>query len=306
MKRCICMLCAALLLTGCTDIRERLLPDLLAVDFGETVQFAAHTSQDEAVISAAARTDSELCEALQNASGARVSTGHLTMLAVSGNPCAVTEDYLQQQILAPTCMVLCVPRSACTMLTRGALPEPDMLQAAVDTGMLPCRTADAVIGDLWGGSGITALHTCQNGRLTLSLWDITAQYAESLSQDACRGLALFGTRWETFALDAEGETFRITEAALDCRLSPRENGLQIRVCGTLTAEPPLNAAAKSAVTAMLAAAVNETAVAHGADILFLRETAVRDGIADAASCSQQAWRAMLRDAVCEVDVSFTG
>lgn len=306
MKRCICILLAAALLTGCTDIRERLLPDLLAVDFGDTVYFAAHASQEESVISASARTDSELTEALQNASGARVSTGHLTLLAVSGNPCAVTEDYLQQQILAPTCMVLCVPRSACTMLERGVLPDASELQAAVDTGMLPCRTADTVIGDLWGGAGITALHTYLNGRLTLSLWDASEQYAEALSQDACRGLALFGTRWETFAFSAEGETFRITRAALDCRLSQTQAGLQIKVSGKLTAEPPLNSAAQSAVTAMLRAAVEETAAAHGADILFLRETAVRDGIAGADACSQQEWRAMLRDAVCAVDISFAG
>jgi hypothetical protein len=43
-----------LLLTGCTDIRRRLSPDLLAVHTGETVSFAAHTSQEDALIAAEA------------------------------------------------------------------------------------------------------------------------------------------------------------------------------------------------------------------------------------------------------------
>lgn len=304
MKRCFYIVCAACLLTGCTDIREQLLPDLLAVDFGETVHFAVHSTQDESVISAAARTDMEFAEVMQNASGKAVSTGHLSMLTVSGNPCTVTEDYLQEQILAPTCLVLSVPRSACTMLERSVLPDPSEIQAAVDTGTLPYRTADTVIGDLWGGSGITALHTYLNGRLTLSLWDAEQQYAEALSADACRGLALFGTRWDSFAFDADGETFRVTKAGLYLKTQQGTDGLQIRVCGHLSAEPALSAAAETRLRDMLAAAVNETAGACGADLLFLRETAVHDGISAAADCPQSDWRALLRNASCEVAVSF--
>lgn len=304
MKRCICIVCAACLLTGCTDIRERLLPDLLAVDLGETVRFAAHSTQEESVISAMARTDMEFAEAMQNASGEAVSTGHLSMLAVSGNPCTVTEDYLQEQILAPTCLVLSVPRSACTMLEHGVLPDPSEIQAAVNTGTLPYRTADTVIGDLWGGSGITALHTFLNGRLTLSLWDAEQQYAEALSDEACRGLALFGTRWDSFVFDADGGTFRVTKVYLYLKMQEGADGLQIKVCGHLSAETALSAAAEASLRDMLAAAVNETAVACGADLLFLRETAVRDGIAAAADCSQSDWREQLRNASCEVAVVF--
>ena len=56
MKRLGILLCAALLLCGCTDIRRRLLPDILAVDPEYPVQFAAHTSQETGIISAEAET----------------------------------------------------------------------------------------------------------------------------------------------------------------------------------------------------------------------------------------------------------
>lgn len=306
MKRWLCVLCSAWLLTGCTDIRERLLPDLLAVDVGEAFRFAAHATQEDSVIFASARTAMEFADAMQNASGAEVSTGHLTMLAISGDPCTVTENYLQEQILAPTCMVLAVPRNACSMLERGVLPDPSELQAAVDTGMLPYRTADTVIGDLWGGSGITALHTYLNGRLTLSLWDAEQQYAEALSAEACRGLALFGTRWDSFVFDAGDGTFRLSKADLYIRLSRQQEDLQIKVCGRISAEPKLSEAAADRLREMLSAALDETAGAYGADLLFLRETAIRDGIAGAADCTQEAWRTMLQGAGCEIAVSFGG
>ncbi|MBQ1917526.1 MAG: hypothetical protein II175_00030, partial [Schwartzia sp.] len=64
MKRLMILFCGTLLLTGCTDIRTRLLPDILAVDFAEQVQFAAHTSQETGIISAAAETALQMPEAL--------------------------------------------------------------------------------------------------------------------------------------------------------------------------------------------------------------------------------------------------
>ena len=301
MKRCICiMMTPILLLSGCTDIRERLLPDLLAADTGSPVRFAAHSSQDESVISAAAASAMMMPEALENASGKEISTGHLTMLAVGGNPCAVIEDYLQAQYLAPTCMVLCVPKSACSMLQNGTLPAPEEIQAAVKTGMLPCRTADAVIGDLWGCSGITALPCLQNGSLTLALRDRSRSFG-TLSQDACRGLALFGSRWESFAFTADDVCYRLTDCRLFTEVRQTQTHLQITVSGEISAEPPLSEAAAGRLREMLNAAVTETALTQGADVLFLYETALRDGAAD-SSMTQELWRSALKRAACSIRV----
>lgn len=298
MKRLMILFCGILLLTGCTDIRTRLLPDILAVDFAEQVQFAAHTSQETGIICAAAETALQMPEALRNAAGAEISTGHLTMLAVSGNPCAVLEAYFQAQMLAPTCAVLSVPADACGQLRAGELPAPAQLAAAAETGLLPDRTADAVLADLWGGSGVTAVCTAAEAGLTLTLWTASG-CCGTLSEDACRGLALLGKRKKSFAFAAEGITYRIVSDALALQVTERET-LHIAVTGTICTEPPLTDAAAHRLTEMLTAAVTETACAHGADLLFLREHAIRSGISAARSCSQEEWRSLLRSADCSV------
>ena len=287
-----------LLLTGCTDIRRRLSPGLLAVHTGATVSFAAHTSQEDALIAAEAEDPLLLTDALGRAAGAEISTGHLSMLAVSGDPCGVTETYLQAQDLAPTCTVLAVDRNACDALRSGSLPEPDQIEAAVQTGMLPCRTADAVIGDLWGGSGVTALTACRGDALTAALY-ADGQCCGTLSEDACRGLALLGGRYETFAFDAAGTAFRIRHALLRISVHMADRP-EITVSGEIRTEPPLTDAAEKRLAEMLDAALRETVCAAGADLLFLREAALRDGLPAARDCSQAEWRRMLLESECRI------
>ena len=299
MKRLLlCIVCLPLL-TGCTDIRKRLLPDILAVDPETPLRFAAHTSQDAGIIAAQAETALLMPDALRQASGAEISTGHLTMLAVSGNPAGVLEDCFQAQMLAPTCMVLSVPADACGRLETGALPQPARLQSAADTGLLPCRTADAVLADLWGGSGITAVCTAKQDGLTLSLWSREENVCAALSGDACRGLALLGKRCKSFVFASEDGTFRISSARLHIRLSQADT-LLISLTGSIETEPPLTDSAAARLTGMLSAALTETALRCGADLLFLREHAIRDGIASAGTCSQAEWRAILQSADCSV------
>ena len=139
MKLLLPLLCAGLL-TGCTDIRTRLSPDLLAADAGATVRLAAHTTQENAVITSETDDFALLPDALSAAAGAEIAAGHISMLLISGNPCAVLETALQKQWLPPTGAVLSVSGSACRALCTGAAPSPDQIAAAVDAGLLPCRT----------------------------------------------------------------------------------------------------------------------------------------------------------------------
>ena len=298
MKRFLICICSMLSLTGCTDIHTRLLPMILAVDTAKSVQFAAQTSQDSEIISAQAETALQIQNALRNASGAEVSTGHLSMLAISGNPCGVLQDYFQTQILAPTCSVLYVPTDACSQLKNGNLPEPTQLQAAVETGMLPERTADIILADLWGGSGITAFCTPDSDDLTLALWSSEA-CCGTLSTDACRGLALLGKRRKSFIFAVNGTTYRLTSDTLQIRLTQNDT-LKIEISGTVATEPPLTEAAAARLSDMLTAALKESALAYGADLLFLREHAIRCSISAARSCSQDEWRELLRTAECSV------
>lgn len=300
MKRFLVCICAVLL-TGCTDIHTRLLPMVLAIDTAESVQFAAQASEDSKIISAHAETALQLRDALKNASGAEVSTGHLSMLAISGNPCGILQDLFQAQLLVPTCSVLYVAADACNQLKDGNLPNPTQLQAAVETGLLPERTADIVLADLWGGSGITAICTQHADDLTLALISPDG-CCGILSDDACRGLALLGKRKKSFVLAADGITYRLTSDTLQIRLSQPDT-LKIEISGTVTTEPPLTEAAANRLHDMLAAALNEAARTHGADLLFLREHAIRSGVSDARNLSQAQWRKLLRNAEYSVSLN---
>lgn len=299
MKRCLlCLSCILILLTGCTDIRTRLLPDILAVDSADIMQFAAHTSQNSEIVSAQADTALQMQDALRNASGSEISTGHLTMLAVSGNPCGILEDYFQAQILAPNCLVLSVPADACGLLRNSELPLPEKLQAAAETGMLPCRTADTVLADLWGGSGITAVYTLSANGLTLTLWS-SEGCCGTVSDDACRGLALLGRQKQSFVFAADDIAYRLVSDTLRIQISQTDT-LKIDISGTVTAEPAISESAAKRLTDMLTAALSETVTAYGADLLYLREHAIRSGISAARSCSQAEWRELLRSAECYV------
>lgn len=291
---------ACILLSGCTDVRTRLSPDVLAVDLGTPAKIAAHVTQDEEILLTEAESPLLLTDALQITAGAEISTGHLSMVAVQGNPCELLTDALQKQYLAPTCMILSVSRSACGLMRTGSLPTPDQLQSAVDAGQLPFRTADAVVGDLWGGSGITALHAVSGDCLTLMLRDADREYG-TLSENACRGLSLLGKRWTSFSFAADGTACEVKRTDLHISAGMRENTLCFTVSGSVSCGSGTPNAAAEALTEMLHAALAET-ISNGADLLFLRETAIRDRIPDADICTQAQWREMLRDAECEIAI----
>lgn len=273
------------LLTGCTDIRNRLSPDVLAVDSGSRTQFTAHISQDKELISAEADSPLLMPDALQTASGAEISAGHLSLLAVSGSPCAFLRDYVSRQWLAPTGHVLFVPDSACAALSGGRLPTAEQIAAAVSSGQVPCRTADAVLGDLLGGSGITALHCFDGKAFTLALADQNGVLG-MLSADACRGLALLGKRWDCFSF---AQTTGIcTVTAVRARIHAGQSGeaLTFTLSADITCRTGQPAEAEAILRRMLEAALTEPAQNAGADLLFLHEAALRDGIREEAGSAE--------------------
>ena len=286
----------ALLLTGCTgtDIRGRISPDVLAVDTAGSVQFAAHDSRGE-VITADADSPFLLENALQNASGSRLTTGHLSLLLFSGNPAGILPEYFRRGWITPGCEAVFCPDGACRLLTAEKSPSAQQLRAAVRTGMLPCRTADAVIGDLTGGSGVTAAAAFRGESLTLALFSAEASCG-TLSENACRGLALLGRRWESFTFAADGSAFSVRHTLLHLSASQADDRLVFTVSGRIFVQGKADDAAADALTDMLSAALTETARQHGADILMLRETALRDGIAAAKDCTQEMWRETLMQA----------
>lgn len=302
MKRTLLLLIPLMLmLSACTDIRTRLSPDLLAADAGTVWHFAAHTSQNDRIITADTPVPLLFPDALQNAAGADISAGHLSVLAVSGNPCTFLTDALQSGLLAPTCAVLSVPERACSMLQNGTLPDAAVLRTAAETGQLPLRTADTVTGDLWSTAGITAIPYTDGSCLTLMLWDAERSYG-CLSESACRGLALLGRHRRQFAFAAGETACSVTQTRL--RLSAAETGrqLHITVSGTVHISPACPEA-KAVLRNMLLSALEETAGRCGADLLFLHETALRCGIPQNKISSRTEWQEMLKNAAFSVHIS---
>ena len=293
-----------LLLTGCTgtDIRGRISPDLLAADPGPVTRFAAH-GQSDAVITASAGSPLLMPDALEAASGLTVSPGHVSLLLLGGSPSAVLPDYLHRQWIAPTCMVLYCPRGACAALAEQTAPPPEQIEAAVRTGLLPCRTADTVLGDLWGGSGITALHTDDRGRLRLMISDGSTQLG-MLSEQAARGLALLGRRWSSFRFSAESRAFEVIRTQIQITVTQNAGTLYFAVTGKIFCRGD-NApeTAGRTLNAMLLSALTESAQQYGADLVFLREHAIRFDIPEAAECPQAKWREMLQNAQFQSEVT---
>ena len=298
------LLLMPLLLCGCTDIRTRRALDILAADIGDSIRLAAHATQSDEIISAEAAALPLLPEALQNASGAEVSAGHISLLLIHGNPCALLETALEKQWLPPTAAVLCLPESACDALRGGTFPAADRLTAAAETGQLPRRTADTVLGDLLSGSGITAFPAEENGRLTLLLCDRQQTFG-TLSENACRGLALLGNRWKQFAFPCGNSVCTVRKARLQLRVTEQDGRLYITVSGQISAETDAPEAAAQRLTEMLSAALLETARNAGADLLFLREYAVRGRIRTAESCTQAEWAALLRQAEYSTEIAVS-
>lgn len=301
MKRIISCLLSALLLTGCTDIRTRISPDTLALNTGQPVRAAMHNAQTDTVIAAEADHPLLFREALERAAGAEISGGHLSLLLLSGNPANVLGSLLQSQQLAPTCKLLYVPEDACGLLAAGDAPSAAQLDTAVESGHLPVRTADLVYGDLCGGSGVSALPAWDHGRFTLALFDADG-VSGMLSPAACRGLALLENRQDSFTFDADSAPCTVTSTALRLTAESSGDSLCFTVSGTLYADTAHPAAAELLLTEMLRAALTETALAAGADLLFLRETALRDGVSAAKHCTQAEWRNLLKAAACRIDI----
>gem|GEM_PF-2064502 len=302
-----CLLCLPLL--GCTDVRNRLSPDVLAISqqTDGSVRLAVRCSQTPQVVTAETDDPLLLCDVLQAASGKEIDAGHISLLLLNGNPADIIPDCLHAQIIMPTGAVLYCTEDACAAAKTDV--DESQLRAAVDAGLLPARTADLFVGDLQNGSGVSALPCMENGQLTLALCDADGICA-TLTEDACRGLALLGTRRKQFSLAAgDAATVTLDRAYFRIRAEETDGALHFAVTGTVCCTPLGSTApnwiadVKAKLEAMLSAACTETAHAEGADLLLLHETAVRDGISGAAECSPADWRERLKTAAFFVDVT---
>ncbi|MBR5405726.1 MAG: hypothetical protein IK107_05475 [Oscillospiraceae bacterium] len=285
----------ALLLTGCADIRGRVSPDALAVN-SDPPALAMHISEEAGTVTAAAEPEN-FPDAMRAAAGAEVSTGHISVLLLHANPADILPDYLDAGWLAPTAQVVYCEKDAVSLLLNTP-PSADEIKAAAETGLLPPRTADAVLADLLGGSGVTALTAYTAEGYRLAVWD-TEECCGLLSADACRGLALLCGKYRSFTYSDAELCFAVEHASPVIRAKLSGGVLHISVTGTFrcSVRKGEQSAVQPALTRLLTAALTETVTQHGADLLALQERAGAGGISPAD------WREILRTATVGIDVS---
>lgn len=283
-----------LLLTGCADIRNRISPDALAIS-ADTL--AMHVSGEEGVITAHG-DPLNFPDAMCAAAGAEISPGHIAVLTLSEHPAEILPRYLQNGWLAPTAQVLYAADAVSLLQT--APPSADDLKAAADTGCIPPRTADAVLSDLLGGSGVTALTAYTKDGFRLAVFS-DAEFLGTLSDSACRGLALLCGRYRTFTVSDSACCVSVEHAAPDMHAALSGDRLQITVSGTFRCKLRRGAIAdaQNLINMLLTDALTETVTQYGADLLNLQERA------DACAYSSEQWRGILRNAVISADAVCT-
>lgn len=301
-----------LLCSGCSaEVRERAYAQILAVHTGTRVQGAVRYDEESAPAAATAKTPVLLLDALQSESGKSLYTGHLSMLLLSGGPYQAVADYTAGQWLSPECMVLYTAQNAANLLENSDADYEAMLRQAVSTGKLPPCNAASIFGEWHSGTGVAAIPYYKQEALSLALCAVDGRVTV-LSQDACMGLALMADAWEHFSVPIAAEksiaAVTVSNADMVLSLAEQEGQLQISLrcktkCKAAAAEmgEDPQAAAEAAIGDLLAAAMHET-LSNGADLCYLREAAIRDGITWAKTASREHWRDALQQAVYHIAV----
>jgi len=294
-RRYIFVILCILFLAGCADIRNRVSPDALAVN-GNLL--AVHISGRDGTVTAEC-DPLAFPDAIAAAAGAEISPGHVSVFILSTEPAHILPAYLQNGWIAPTAQVVSAPDAAA--LLNDDPPSAEAIKAAAETGLIPPRTADTVLGDLLGGSGVTALTSYTANGFRLDIWD-NADICGTLSESACRGLALLCGRCRTFTAADADCCFTVEHADPLIRAEMYGDILHISVSGTFRCGMRRGSLsdAEHLLREMLSAALTESVTQHGADLLQLQERAY------AGAYSRTAWRKILRDAAIRTDITVTG
>lgn len=304
-RKCVLMmaLCAPMLLCcGCkTNIKDRTYADTLAVHLGNTAQ--GTICYGETSTEATAQTAALLPDALRQASGTAIYTGHLTTLLVSGKPFATLLPLTESQWVAPDCTVICTQKNAANLLAASKEDMQSLYTQGVNSGTVPLYHTGEILGMLQNGAQIAAMPYYHAEGFALALYDASDQQYAVLSDAACRGVALSANAWEKFQFAAEDTTCTITRSNISCTVAETEAALSLTVECRARCDMP-SQAAEAVIEGYLTAALQES-LSHGADLFFLQERARRDGIPWAANASPTEWQDALKQATFTVTVSLS-
>lgn len=296
-------ICAPILLcSGCkANIKDRAYAEALAVHISDKAQ--GTISYEETTAEATAQMVTLLPDALRQASGMTIYTGHLTTLLVSGKPFSALLPLTEAQWIAPDCTMICTQKNAANLLAANEKDIQSRYTQAAKSGSVPLYHTGEILGMLQNGTQIAAVPYYHANAFALALYGASDQQYAILSDAACRGVALSANTWENFQFAAGSATCTLTRSCFSCTVTEVENTLSLRVECHAQCDIP-SQAAEAVLEAYLTAALQES-LTHGADLFFLQERALRDGITWVADVSPAAWQDALKQATFTVSVSLT-
>ncbi len=296
-------ICAAMLLCcGCSaEAKDRAYAEIMAVHCTDTVQGAIRYGEESTA--ADAQTPALLPDALRQKSGTAIYTGHLTTLLVSGRPFSALLPLAQAQWVAPDCTLICTKKNAANLLAAGEEDLQSLYRQAAKSGAVPLYDTGEILGMLQNDAQIAAVPYFAADSFTLALYDAADEQYAILSDAACRGIALYDGAWEKFQFAANGGTCTVTKCSIACSLTETEEALVITAECSARCDAP-SSAAEAVIREYLIAALQET-LSVGADLFFLQERAIRDGISWAADASPATWQNALKQAGFTVTVALT-
>lgn len=311
------LLLTALLLTGCTgtaQVQDRAFVQLLGADTQQnTDRVTAVSFGMEQPASGTGETLLTALEAAQCRYDRALMLGH-TQVLVCGR--GGLEERLSLLLdgnrISPGCRLVCADNAASVLEESGAGLETALSRMS-EGGALYAPTVSETLSDLLGASGMAVVPYVSGSDLTMGVVDRAGNIRTTLSEAACRGVALLrGTLRDTvLAIPTEAGTlsyelhscrFRLdleTEQGLTAVLSFRITGDCAQPCD----QAQLRRGVQEAVTELCRAAVLETVCAYGVDLLDLERTARHRAPGFFAAHAQE-WNAAIAQAGfrCEVRV----
>lgn len=309
MRKHLILLALPFLMTACsvTEVRERAFiqsAGLYQQNGAETVILRPFDAEE--AVSATGETLLTALESAEGLLGGELFLGHTELLSVGRiDLTACCAELLDGNRISPSCKL---------MYDASGTADPALipiLSQMTDTGRLITPSCGDALRHLLGRSQKTVLPALREDTLTLAVIDKDGNRLAYLNEDACRGLFwLTGEETElTLPLDPAcgADDFEVTATRAELTAHPDDTGLNIAVHITLSGRLPKNgdtvaAAVKTQVKRLCAAAIRQTAVQCGADVIGVENAVLR---ADRSYylAHESDWDSLLRSAVYEISVT---
>ncbi len=257
-------------LSGCTavQVKDRIYLQALELNTTDQTEIQLHDFMTASSGAIATVYGDTLSDALAQSSaivGKELFLGHLELLAyTSPSDAATLNQWMTQYRLSPSCLILGLPDGdSLETLDTTALVE--QLQSAMDCGLLPETNLYTILTEFSGSAGMALVPVYQDGNLSMAI--ITEHdFCTLLSDEAVKGLSwLRGDSEPTVVILPDGE-FSVTAATTRITATVYDHHVLAEITIRLSGSGDFDGAAAQ-IQAECKAAIQETIVAYGADVI---------------------------------------